>query len=66
MGQFTDAIRSYTQATQLDSSRPDGILGLAEAQFAAGMTTEAIANFETGIKRFPRDPRFKVQYAAFC
>lgn len=64
MGQFTDAIRSYTQATQLDSSRPDGILGLAEAQFAAGMTTEAVANFETGIKRFPRDPRFKVQYAA--
>lgn len=64
MGQFTDAVRSYTHALQLDPSRPDGTLGLAQAQFDAGMTKDAAANFETGIKRFPHDARFKAQYAA--
>jgi tetratricopeptide (TPR) repeat protein len=64
MGQFTDAVRSYTHAVELDPSRPDGILGLAQAQFAAGMNKDAAANFETGIKRFPLDTRFKLQYAA--
>jgi len=63
MGQFTDAIRSYTQAVQLDSSRPDGILGLAQAQFASGLSKDASTSFETGIKKFPKDARFKTQYA---
>lgn len=64
MGQFTDAVRSYTQAMHLDTSRPDGILGLAQAQYAAGMTKNAAGNFETGLKRFPRDVRFKTLYAS--
>ncbi len=64
MGQFTDAVRSYTRAVELDRSRPEPTLGLAQAQFAAGMRKDAAANFETGIKRFPRDARFKAQYAA--
>lgn len=64
MGQFTDAVRSYTRAMELDGSRPEPILGLAEAQFAAGMSKDAAANFEKGIKNFPRDARFKSQYAA--
>jgi tetratricopeptide (TPR) repeat protein len=64
MGQFTDAIRSYTQAMQRDASRPDGILGLAQAQYAAGMAKDAADNFETGLQRFPRDVRFKTQYAS--
>jgi tetratricopeptide (TPR) repeat protein len=63
MGQFTDAIHSYTKAVQLDPSRPDGILGLAQAQFSAGMSKDANANFETGIREFPKDARFKTQYA---
>jgi tetratricopeptide (TPR) repeat protein len=63
MGQFTDAIHSYTQAVQLDSSLPDGILGLAQAQFAAGLSKAASANFEAGIKKFPKDARFTSQYA---
>ncbi len=63
VGQFTDAVRSYSRAVQLDASRPDGILGLAQAQFAAGMSKDAAANFEAGISRFPKDARFKVQYA---
>lgn len=63
VGQFTDAIRSYTRAVQLDSSRPDAILGLARSQFAAGMSKDAAANFEVGISRFPKDARFREQYA---
>ena len=63
VGQFTDAVRSYTRALQLDSSRPDAILGLAQAQFAAGMSKDAAANFEAGIRQFPKDARFKAQYA---
>ncbi len=63
MGQFTDAIRSYTQAVHLDSSRPDGILGLAQAQFAAGLSKDASTRFEAGIRKFPKDARFKTQYA---
>ena len=61
--QFTDAVRSYTRAVQLDSSRPDGVLGLAQAQFAAGMSKNAAANFEAGIRQFPKNARFKAQYA---
>ncbi len=64
MGQFTDAVRSYTHAVELDRSRPGPILGLAQAQSAAGMSKDAAANFETGIRRFPRDARFKAQYAS--
>jgi cytochrome c-type biogenesis protein CcmH/NrfG len=64
MGQFTDAVHSYTHAAELDRSRPDPILGLAQAQFAVGMNKDAAANFETGIRRFPLDARLRAQYAA--
>jgi tetratricopeptide (TPR) repeat protein len=63
MGQFSDAVRSYTRAVQLDPSRPDGVLGLAQAQFAAGMNKDAERNFEAGIRRFPKEARFREQYA---
>ncbi len=63
MGQFRDAVRSYTAAVQLDPSRPDGVLGLAQAQFAAGMTKDAVGNFEAGIRRFPKEARLREQYA---
>jgi len=64
MSQFTDAIGSYNQAMQLDSSRPDALLGLAQAQSGAGMSKDANANFESGLTKFPKDTRFKVRYAA--
>jgi tetratricopeptide (TPR) repeat protein len=64
MGQFTDAVRSYIRAAQLDVTRPDSILGLAQAQSAAGMNKDAAASFESGMRRFPKDARFKTQYAA--
>jgi cytochrome c-type biogenesis protein CcmH/NrfG len=64
MSQFTDAIQSYTRATQIDPSRPDGLLGIAQAQANAGLTKEASENLEAGSKKFPRDTRFKMSYAA--
>jgi tetratricopeptide (TPR) repeat protein len=64
IGQFTDAVRSYTHALELDRSSPEPILGLAQAQSAAGMSKEAAGSFKTGIERFPRDARFRAQYAA--
>jgi len=63
MSQFTDAIQSYTHATQIDPSRPEGLLGLAEAQAGAGLTKEAANNFEAGSKNFPKIIRFKTSYA---
>ncbi len=63
MSQFTDAIASYTRVVQLDPAGPDGTLGLADAQFAAGMNKEASASFEAALKQFPKDARFKLQYA---
>jgi len=63
MSQFTDAIRSYSRAVQIDPSRPDGLLGLAQTQAGAGLTKEAGDNFEAGSKKFPKDARFKMSYA---
>ena len=62
-GQFTDALASYTRAQQLSPNDPDGALGIARAQFGAGMTKEATASFESGMKRFPKDARFPLHYA---
>jgi tetratricopeptide (TPR) repeat protein len=64
MERFRDAVESYSQAWHLDRTRPDALLGLAEAQSATALTQESSTNFETGIKTFPHDLRFKVQYAA--
>jgi tetratricopeptide (TPR) repeat protein len=64
IGQLRDAIASYSRALQLDSSRPETLLGLARAQYAGGMKKEGIESFETGLRKFPQDARFKVQYAA--
>jgi tetratricopeptide (TPR) repeat protein len=63
VGQFTDAIASYSSALRLDASSADGRLGLAEAQFAADKSTDAAGSFETGMAQFPKDARFPLQYA---
>ena len=64
MRQFADARRSYSRAVELDATRPDGLLGLAQAQFASGNRKQAIDSLEAGVKRFPRDSRFPVLYAS--
>jgi tetratricopeptide (TPR) repeat protein len=63
VGQFSDAVESYGRMLALDPASSDGRLGLAEAQFAAGMNDKARAGFESGLKQFPKDARFNVQYA---
>jgi len=63
-GQLRDAMDSYARALQLDSSRPEALLGLAQVQYAGGLKKEGIASFESGLKQFPKNPQFKVQYAA--
>ena len=63
MSQFTDAVVSYTRALRLDPVNPDASLGLAEAQSNADLDKEAVAGFEAAIKKFPKDPRFRLQYA---
>jgi tetratricopeptide (TPR) repeat protein len=63
VGQFTDAIASYAHAVELDPASADGLLGLAQAEDAAGMIQDATARYEAGITRFPKDARFKLQFA---
>jgi tetratricopeptide (TPR) repeat protein len=63
MLQFTDAIRSYERATQLDPSNADGTLGLARAQTSAGLNADAASTLDTALNRFPKDARFQVEYA---
>jgi tetratricopeptide (TPR) repeat protein len=63
MFQFTDAIRSYKRATQLDPSNADVTLGLARAQASAGLNADAASTLDTALNRFPKDARFQVEYA---
>ncbi len=64
MSQYTDAISSYQHAIELDQSDTDGRLGLAQAQASAGLNSDAASTLDAAIKRFPKDARFKVDYAA--
>ena len=64
MGQFRDAVESYSHAAQLDPSNVDSFLGLSDAQSAAGLTKEATASYEHGIRQFPKDARFPAHYAS--
>jgi tetratricopeptide (TPR) repeat protein len=61
--QFNNAVTSYHRALKLGSTGGDAALGLADAEFAAGMTNESHADFETGIQQFPKDARFRLHYA---
>jgi tetratricopeptide (TPR) repeat protein len=63
LGQFNDAIDSYRKALHIDAANSDAALGLAEAQSAAGLTNDAIASFEASLKQYPKDARFRLQYA---
>jgi Flp pilus assembly protein TadD len=55
MDQFTDAVRSYGRAEELDPSNPEAHRGLAVAQFAAGMMAEAKSTFEGALQKFSGD-----------
>ena len=64
MAQFTDAMASFQKALQLDPSDADAALGLARAQSGAGLNADASTGFEADIQRFPKDVRFRVEYAS--
>jgi len=52
---FTDAVRSYSRAVELDTKSLDAAVGLASAKWSAGMRGEAEAEFQTLLKQHPRD-----------
>ncbi len=64
MSQFTDAVSSYQRAVELDQNRAEALRGLAAAQAAAGMKAQAAANFEKGLKHFPKDAALRAAYAS--
>lgn len=58
----SDAIKSYTRALEINPNSAKANLGLAVAQWKAGMNKEAAATFENGIKRFPNDALHYQEY----
>ncbi len=52
---YTDAMKSYKRAADLNPEAPEVNLGLALSQWAAGKVPQALATFEDGLKRFPHD-----------
>jgi Tfp pilus assembly protein PilF len=65
LGEFTDAVESYGRALQLDPTAPEAHVGLASAQWSAGMTTAAAHTFEENLKLFPRDANNCQEYGRF-
>jgi tetratricopeptide (TPR) repeat protein len=57
---YKDAIESYTHASKLDGSNADAMLGVATVDFVIGQNDAAIAEYKTGIEKFPDDARFYV------
>src|SRR5262249_36591814 len=54
---------SYLRAHQLNPSVADVNVGLAVAQWGAGLKEEALATFEHGLQQFPKDPEHLKEYA---
>jgi tetratricopeptide (TPR) repeat protein len=61
---FTDAVRSYGRAVELDPKSLDAAVGLASAKWSAGMRNEAEAEFQTLLKQHPRDATVCESYGA--
>jgi Tfp pilus assembly protein PilF len=62
MDQYTDAVRSFNRAVELDPSSVDARLGLASAQWGAGMRMDAQAAFEALVKQHPRNAEVHETY----
>ncbi len=50
------AVQSYSSAIQLDPASAESNVGLATAQFAAGMEADAVRTLQAGIAKFAEDP----------
>ena len=53
-----DAVDSYSRAVALNPQSADAAIGLAVAQADAGLVSGAVQSLETGMRGFPKDPRF--------
>lgn len=60
---FTDAVDSFSRALHLDPTNPEAVIGLARAQFGAGMTQQAKATLERAASSFPEKARFELELA---
>ena len=63
LAHYQDAVQSYLRAHQLNPSAADVNVGLAVAQWGAGLREEALATFEHGLHQFPKDPEQLQEYA---
>lgn len=55
MDLFTDAVKSYSKAVELNSKSVGAKVGLTSAKWAAGLRPEAEAEFELLLKQHPED-----------
>ena len=62
-GDYSNAVTSYNRALELNPEAAEANRGLAKAQLKAGWDQQAMATFESGIKRFPRDALHYQEYA---
>jgi tetratricopeptide (TPR) repeat protein len=60
---YKDAIASYTHSAALDNSSVDPILGIAAVHYVAGQRDAALAEYKSGIGRFPNEARLYIAYA---
>jgi Flp pilus assembly protein TadD len=58
------AVRAYRRALELDSDSVDASLGLGMAQTNAGRFKEALATFDRGLQKFPKDAMHRQAYGA--
>jgi tetratricopeptide (TPR) repeat protein len=62
---LTEALKSYTTATELDPNNPRAAMGLALTQWNMDRTDDAAKSFEEGVRKFPDDAFFLLKYALF-
>lgn len=62
---LTDALKSYTKATELDPNNATAALGLALTLWNMDRNDEAAKSFEEGVRKFPQDAFFLMKYALF-
>jgi tetratricopeptide (TPR) repeat protein len=58
-----EALESYSRAEKLDGSKPEALLGRADAYFLSGNREKALEECKIAINRFPRDARSFLTYA---
>lgn len=56
------AVTAYRRAVELDPQSADASVGLGVAQSGAGLTKDAEATFEAGLKKFPNDAMNRQAY----